>query len=66
MKKRKHFSVMKVNDEVHKEAMRLKRELSVIENKDLSLNELCKRTLCNPEIQERLKIGSRERRRFEK
>jgi len=63
-RKSNKFKMIKVKDTTHELAKKLKRELSLLENSDLSMNDVLERVLTPREIQERLKIGSMERRKL--
>lgn len=54
--------MLKIDEETHEMLKQLKRELSAIEKKDLSMSEITKRAFKSDDIQNRLRIGSHERR----
>ena len=53
---------LKIDQETHEMLKKLKREMSMIENKDLSMGEITKRALKSDEIVNRLILGSKQRR----
>lgn len=60
MKKNK---LVKIDTETLEVLKRQKRELSAIENRDVSMGDIIKRTLSGPDIGDRLRIGSMKRRK---
>lgn len=54
--------LIKISQETHEELKRLKRELSVLERKDISMAEIVGRTFKGEDIPKRLRLGSLERR----
>ena len=55
-------AMLKIDKETHEKLKQLKRELSALENKDLSMAEITKRVMSSDEIIDRLRLGSKERR----
>lgn len=53
---------LQLDNETHDRLKQLKRELSAIENRDLSMKEITKRVLGSDDIINRLRLGSTERR----
>ena len=53
---------LQIDKDTHEKLKQLKRELSALENRDLSMKEITKRVLGNDEIMNRLRLGSAERR----
>lgn len=63
-RKSNRWKILKVGDMTHSKLRKLSRELSAIEQKDVSMGSLVDRMLSGEDIPERLKIGSQYRRRL--
>lgn len=55
--------LIKIDSDTHKKLMTQKRELSVIENRNISAGEVIQRVLKGEDIPDRLRIGAIERKR---
>jgi hypothetical protein len=60
----KRIKTMKISQETLERLKKQKRELSQLENRDLSMGEIVDRITKDRDIEERLRIGARERRRL--
>ena len=54
--------LLRIDDETLEKMKKIKREMERLENKDLCLGELVKRTMSSKDIENSLLIGSRNRR----
>lgn len=57
---------MKIDSDTLEQIKKMKRELSIIEEKDLAMSEIVKRMISVEEIRQRLRLGSEERKRGKK